>query len=491
MQSAGGAPLGSGRPDRPRGAQRARAPAEPASAPARSAWRICSRIHALRARVTLCLLLSAGLMQACAGQRIESLMPTPLIYTASERSPLDHVPDGQRWKPRLVYYATTRQREANLARINYGNSESDRVSLGISLIGFGDANISWSDLNRYSRLADRPEAVDLSIAGLVEAGYFYPGEAIDSIEDVGGAAAWLMTQINGSIASARDQDLLLYVHGAKVDFYNANAFAAQLDHFMGRDITSMAFSWPTRQNILAYGSGGDVRRAYRASDALASLLALLGRESTARHIHIVAWSAGGRVVNDALRQLYERSPDIGENADLAEKYRIGTVYFAAADVPGDEFMAALPAMNDLAQRVVVTVSSNDGALRMAETVMGGERRIGQAGKVLSGRELEQVLAMDRLEVIDVSRGWEGRGFDITGHRYWIHHPWASSDLILAVRSDLGPGERGLEATDVPILWTIPSDYPDRLREIVARKPAPRVPEDGLRSSGSRSSSGNP
>ena len=73
-----------------------------------------------------------------------------------------------------------------------------------------------------------------------------------------------------TIVCARDKDILVYVHGAKVNFYNACAFAAQLDHFMGRDMTSMAFAWPTRQNILAYGTGADLKRAYRAARALAS-----------------------------------------------------------------------------------------------------------------------------------------------------------------------------------------------------------------------------
>jgi esterase/lipase superfamily enzyme len=418
---------------------------------------------------TISVLVASTLLNACAGPGIEALMPTPVIYTEINRSPLDHIPEAQRWKPRRVYYATTRQREQNLTRINYTNEEAEHVAVGMSLIGFGGPHISWSDLSRYSRLEKRPEVVDLSIAGLVEAGYFVPGSELGSVQDVGGATAWLLADLNNAIATARDQDLLIYVHGAKVDFYNANVFAAQLDHFMGRDMASMAFSWPTRQNIIAYGSGGDVRRAYTAADSFASLLALLARDSKAHRIHIVAWSAGGRVVNAALRKLHDEHRGAADS--LAGKYRIGTVYFAASDVPGDEFLEALPALDSLAQRVVVTVSSNDGALRMAERFMGGGTRIGQAGIVLSGEELERVLDMRHLEVINVSEGWEGRGFDITGHRYWISHPWASSDMLLAVRSDLSPGERGLAATDLPILWTIPPDYPARLRRLITTTPA--------------------
>jgi esterase/lipase superfamily enzyme len=390
-------------------------------------------------------------------------MPTPVLFSEMGVSPLEHIPEAQRWNPRRVYFATTRKRDDDLQRIDYGNAEADVVSVGMTLIGFGGPNVSWSQLSDYSRVAERPEVVDLSIAGLIEAGHFsIDGEA--NVRDTGGAAAWLMADLNASIESARDRDLLIYVHGAKVNFYNANAFAAQLDHFMGRDMTSMAFSWPTRQNILAYGTGSDVRRAYTAAPALT---ALLERESAARRIHIICWSAGGRVVNTALAQLHARHA--GDGQDLRERFRLGTVYFAAADVPGNEFLDTLPALNELATRIVVTVSSRDSALDMARTFMRGGARIGQRNNNLSAEQMEVVTAADRLEVVDVSRGWEGRGFDITGHRYWYDHPWASTDMILAVRSDLAPDERALAPTELDLLWGIPPDYPDRLRTNLTRE----------------------
>ncbi|MBD3403947.1 alpha/beta hydrolase [candidate division GN15 bacterium] len=392
-------------------------------------------------------------------------MPTPVLFTELDIGPLDHIPENQRWKPRRVYFVTTRERDDDLQRIDYSNREADEISVGMSLIGFGGPDISWSDLNEYSRRAERPETVDLSIAGLLEAGRSRIGDN-GGVEDIGGAASWLMADLNASVESARDRDLLIYVHGAKVNFYNANAFAAQLDHFMGRDMTSLAFSWPTRQDIIAYGTGGDVERAYRSAPALAAMLKLLARDSVARRIHIVCWSAGGRVVNEALRVLHDGFD--GEPTGLREAYRLGTVYFAAADVPGDEFMSNLPALNSIAQRIIVTVSSNDGALNMAQRFMGGGSRIGQRRIDLTPEQLVSVLEADRLEVIDVSRGSDERGFDITGHRYWISHPWASSDVILAVRSDLDPAERALQSTDLEILWSIPADYPERLSELLNR-----------------------
>jgi esterase/lipase superfamily enzyme len=405
-------------------------------------------------------------LAACAGPHLQPLMPTPVLFSALGFSPLDHVPGEQRWTPRRVYYATTRKRQDDLQRIDYGNAESDSLSLGMTLIGFGSPQLSWSDLSEYSRRANRDGVVDLAIAGLMEIGSYSPATAQRPASDEAGALAWMMNDISNAIRASRDDDLLIYVHGAKVNFYNANAFAAQLDHFMGRDMTSLAFSWPTRQNIVAYGSGSDRKRAYRAAPALASLLEELADGTPARRIHIVCWSAGGRVVTAALKTLFERHAD--DASQLRERFRVGTVYYAAADVPAEEFIDALPAINDLASRVVVTISSGDDALAMAKLMMGGGMRIGQRGHDLSDTQRAVLGAADRLEIVDVSREWEGRGFDITGHRYWFDHPWASTDVVLSVRSDFTPEQRGLAASENGLVWSIPPDYPERLRATLSQ-----------------------
>ncbi len=423
---------------------------------------------AVRRKYTLIVMaISASLLAACSGPRVQPLMPTPVVFSELGFSPLEHIPEDERWTPRRVYYATTRQRDNNLQRIDYGNAESDEITLGMTLVGFGGSDLSWSDLSDYSRQPDRADIVDLSIAGLLEIGPFTPADDGGTPTDGSGALAWFTSDLNASIESARDRDLLIYVHGAKVNFYNASAFAAQLDHFMGRDMTSIAFSWPTRQNIVAYASGADVQRAYRTAPALASLLDELARRSIARRIHIICWSAGGRVVTAALQQLYDWHA--GDAESLRERFRIGTVYFAAADVPDVEFIDALPAINELATRVIVTESSKDGALNIGQTIMGGGARIGQRDHELTPEQLTVIEQADRLEVVDVSHGWEARGFDITGHRYWFDHPWASSDVVLSIRSDFSPEDRGLTKAEEEFLWKIPADYVERLRETIMRE----------------------
>lgn len=392
-------------------------------------------------------------------------MPTPILYESAQYGPLDNIPLEEQWNLRRVYYATTRARDNDLQKINYSNTESDQVSVGMSLIGFGSDNMTWDDLSKASRQVNREGIVPLSIAGILEAGK-YRFDKDGNITDVSGAAKWLMANMDESIENSRDKDILIYVHGAKVNFYNASAFAAQLDHFMGRDMTSIAFSWPSRQNIFAYVLGNDKERSYSSAPALESLITALAKSTRVRRINIITWSAGGRLVTAALAQLRQRHPE--ETAkQLSKRYRLGTVYYAAADVPQGEFIEALPAINDLVQRVVVTGSSSDEALKSAKMFMGGDVRIGQISGKLTAEQRESVLQAHHLEYIDLSRDRERRGFDITGHRYWFNHPWASSDLILAIRKNLDPPERGLEQGDVPLLWWMPDDYPERLKGISA------------------------
>lgn len=418
-----------------------------------------------RLQRTFVLLLGLGAVTGC-GVHMEPLMPTPVVFTERGLDPLAHIPARERWIPRRVYYATNRKRSDNFQRIDYGNAPSTRVSLGLALIGFGDSTMTWSDLARISTSAERADRVDLSIAGIVEAGHF---ETDSTLEEAAGptGAGWLLEDLNDAIDDSRDDDVLVYVHGAKVNFYNACAFAAQLDHFMGRDMTSLAFAWPTRQNILSYGLGSDVNRAYQAAESLASLLELVAAETDARRIHVLSWSAGGRVTTRALALLRERHA--GESDDAVRtRLRLGTVYFAAGDVPTSEFIEALPAIHAIVERPVVTASDDDGALKSASLLMGGGGRIGQTGSDITPEQVELILSMDRLELINVSRGQESRGFDITGHRYWFNHPWASSDVLVAIRTDLKPAERGLAQAEYPISWAIPDDYPLRLQKALSR-----------------------
>jgi hypothetical protein len=154
----------------------------------------------------LVILASAG----CGSVSVEPLMPTPVLYTISDFAPLDHIPEHERWVPRRVYYATDRARTSNVQEIAYGNTQSNDVSVGMALIGFGGPSMTWSDLDRKSRMGERDKAVKLSIAGILETGRFAAGT---SPAQAAGpqAAGWLLEDLNDTIADSRDKDLLAHL----------------------------------------------------------------------------------------------------------------------------------------------------------------------------------------------------------------------------------------------------------------------------------------
>ena len=234
---------------------------------------------------------------------------------------------------------------------------------------------------------------------------------------------------------------------------------------MGRDLTAVAFAWPTHQDIFAYLSGEDVKRGYESAEALATLIELLSAETHALRIHVLSWSAGGRVASKAIAILRDRYPDVDAET-LRSRFRLGTAYFAAGDVPTQEFLSEVQSIHSLVDRLVVTQSSHDEALDVGSTVMSGGDRIGQDSNHLAKEDLDMVLSLERLEVVDVSLAAADRGFDIVGHNYWFDHPWASSDVLLSIRTRLSPADRGLEQGKVPVLWYLPPDYPQRLRKLL-------------------------
>lgn len=406
----------------------------------------------------------ASVALAGCGVPVEPLMPTPALYTAAEVDPFAHLAPEDRTTIVDMLYATNRDRVDDWQRIQYGNRPTGRIALGAAAMRIGGAEMTWEQLHAASMTADRPEPIRMELTGIYERGGF----AIDSpLADPTLESQQFINTINRAVEKATDSDVFIYVHGAKVNFYNACAFTAQLSHFMGRDIVGIAFSWPTRQDFAAYAVGDDVGRSRSSAEALASLIEFLGAQTDARRIHIVCWSAGARVVAGAVEALRQRYPDASAEA-LRERFRLGTLVFTAADIPARQFAEVAEDAHALAGRLLVTVSDADATLVLASRAMGGGGRLGQYNQALSEEDKKRLRTLDRLEVLDVSYGREERGFNIGGHRYWFNNPWVSADVLLAIRTELDPQQRGLlPEKDYNVVWYLPPDYPERLKAVSA------------------------
>jgi hypothetical protein len=130
----------------------------------------------------------------------------------------------------------------------------------------------------------------------------------------------------------------------------------------------------------------------------------------------------------------------------------------------DQFLARLKAASDFADQVVITVSDKDNALQAARRYMGGPVRAGTSEAEAAELEYIDAAELDNVSIVDVSIGQEQRGFDIVGHHYWYRHPWMSSDIIFLMRTDLPPGRRGLQTSEIAGLWYLSADYPRKVKK---------------------------
>jgi esterase/lipase superfamily enzyme len=406
------------------------------------------------------------LLAGCSSHEPPSLMTTPVIYTGSEVDPFAHLDPGESSTVTSVFYATNRI--ALNDDHHYSNRVSDYLHLGRASVRMGDGSITWKELHRLSLAEVRPGPVPLFVEQIQEAATLNPANAESPLLALPPGLQAYVDTINHALGRARDKEIMLYIHGTKNSFEDAVVLTAELDYFTGRDFVSFAFAWPSHQNIFDYFWGTDVRRALHSTLSLHTMIDFLSRYTDAKHINILCYSAGGRITSEALYELYRTHSSL-EKEELRRTFRIGTVVFAAADVPLERFLERLPAISKLAENIVVTVSDADDVLRAASRFMEGGERIGSEEAGQLAEKFVREHQIDNFELIDLSKGKEQRGFDITGHHYWYRHPWASSDVIFLLRTSLPAAKRGLVPAGDKQVWYLDSSYPLRIRHAAKRR----------------------
>lgn len=412
-------------------------------------------------RLSVLALIVAGVLPGCTSHKTTTMMPAPVIYHNSVIDPFAHLAETNKSTKIRVFYATNRLPEANPDDQQYGNSIDRQMHFGTATVRMGHQDMDWDDLYEYSRADKQMPPMPITLEMTTEMAVI-PTSFASGLEQLSPELQVFVESINKEISTAADKEIMVYVHGTKVDFANSAILTAEIDHFSGRDYVGVAFAWPSHQNILAYLTGIDVKRALDSSEALQHLLVLLAEHTDAEHINILSYSAGAKVVSKALFELRQSFVDLNSE-QLIEKFRLGAVVLAAADVTVDTFLERLPAISNLANQVVITVSDNDNALNAARKYMGGVVRTGSAEAESMEEEFIVNKHLSNVEIINVSKGQEIRGFDITGHHYWYRHPWMSSDIIFLMRTDLPPARRGLSPAELEGVWYLAPDYPEKIR----------------------------
>ncbi|MDH5255248.1 MAG: alpha/beta hydrolase [Gammaproteobacteria bacterium] len=412
----------------------------------------------------LLLPLVAGCASSGSSQYSIPFMPPPAFLETAEVPPFsDPGPVGVPADPRVLF-ATLREPAAEgTADRFYGTERAAALRVGSSRIVLGRSDITWDMARKMSILKNSTDEYPLQVAEIEEFGVL--DRTLHPLLEPGGGSTpdaapreRFVAEINSRLATSRDQDIFIYVHGYKVNFENPILVAAELWHFLGYEGVFIPFAWPSRTGRLDYF--GDTESARYSALYLREFIELLAEETPARRIHILGYSAGTRLVGAALHQLAL----VNEHRSLEEtraRLRLGNVILVGSDIDRGIFSTYLmDGLLKMQERLTIYESPKDKALGMALLAFGKDR-VGQLDpSELTPGAREFLRASDALSLVSIANA---PGYDSgNGHSYFRDSPLVSSDLLATLRYGLAPGQRGLAQDPETGVWEFPPDYLERL-----------------------------
>ena len=383
------------------------------------------------------------------------MIPTPAVFRDARLDMTVRLPSELRTTQVPVFYATTRAPVEPGKPGHYRDAAGDGVMLGVASVRLGPPGWKWEDLVA-SDFADTYE-------------HARPGE-VERIQELGrwngvkGASEAehaFVARINEQLAKTRNPEVVLYVHGYRVRFDEVTVMMGSWSHYLGHSAL-VTYQWPTGQNFWNYLT--DCPRAEQYVPDIERLIALLS-ETRAEYVNIIAYSCGSPLLGQALAQLRARHPQ-EDRAQLAKRYRIGNVIFAASDVDLKTFARKyVPPVMDLARQTIVYMSRNDAALGFSSVVAGASRLGKPDIAELTVQDIERLAADPRFQAIDVSdvRGAHEMG-GMRGHGYWYANDWIATDVALSLRHPITPAQRCLVPGPNRVVWKFPENYVDCLAQ---------------------------
>jgi esterase/lipase superfamily enzyme len=197
------------------------------------------------------------------------------------------------------------------------------------------------------------------------------------------------TQLSGRVGVSRD--VLVFVHGFNTGYDEARFRLAQIVADSGFTGVPVLFTWPSRNQILAYGS--DKESATASRDHLEKLIEDLGAAPGVGRVHVLAHSMGTWLAMESLRQAA-----IGGKAQLGG--HLGEVMLAAPDIDLEVFRGQMSRVGQVA-RVSVFAAADDRALSMSSTLAGDRTRLGALN--LSDKSHLAELAGLNVRVYDLTK----------------------------------------------------------------------------------------
>lgn len=414
--------------------------------------------------ITLLLLINVTSCAKLPNSQI-NLMPAPDVYDAGAINPFTDIDPIETIPYKGMLYATDREpADGNEKEAFYRNKRGFVLRLGVGHLQLGDTNLSWEEAREISLLKNRPGNYPIKVTGVEEFGILADSYSVftrpaDLGPEADKPAEIFAGKVNEKLAQSNSKDIYVYVHGFKVVFENPLLVASELWHFLGYDGVFIAYAWPSTPKNIAYFS--DLETTSLSSYNLRIFLEYLARETSAENIHIIGYSAGTRVVINALCQLALIYHEESKEA-FRKNLRIGHVILTASDFDRQLYGAYInEGILKVPKDTTIYLSELDSALSLSNWLFNRQR----LGQMWKGKKLPEGLAellwqTDDLILIDVSNAEKsGTG---NGHAYFRKSPWVSSDVLSTLMYDLSPEERGLSHSEEWPIWQFPPDYISKL-----------------------------
>ena len=419
----------------------------------------------------LSLLLLAIVISACSSSRRYkiNLMPAPSVFEDGAINPLPKAQPPVSYDDFRMLYATDRKPSDDPdQRPFYLNEPGFIIRLGEARIKAGPEGADWEAVRRISLAKNRSQDYPLEDLSVTESGYLpntysFLTRSIPEITVPDQRGQKFADQVDARLTASGVKDVYIYLHGFRVKFDVPALVAAELWHFMGYRGAFISYSWASTPSLFAYFA--DLEAAVILARKLRLFLTYLAEETQAEKIHIIAFSAGSRLVVRALHQLaLLRKRDTDEQ--VRKEVRIGNVIIVGGDISHEEFGVGMAdGLLRIPQRTTIYVSSADRPLIFVERLFH-RARLGQMwAEALPPRAHDFLQANPSLQFIDVT-GAAG-STDGNGHSYFRQSPWVSSDLMALLAYDIGAAQRGLEQKENLLVWKFPPDYIERLQNVLA------------------------
>ena len=412
-------------------------------------------------------------LTACAKKQPSNqlfLMPAPDVYDKGAINPFIDTHPMENIPYEGILYATDRKPAGEDDKEDYYlNERGFLLRLGVGKIQLGTEKMTWEEAREISLLKNRSDKFPLKITAVEETGILaesYSHFILPKVTDIEEPGKKFAAKINAKLAKSKRKDIYIYVHGYKVVFENPLLVATELWHFLGYDGVFIAYSWPSTPKTLAYFS--DLETTSLSAYNLRILLEYLTRDTEAENIHIIGYSAGTRVVINALNQLALMHK--GEEKETFRKHlRIGHVILTGSDFDRQLFGAYIDeGILNVSKSFTVYLSEMDKALGISKWVFSRDR-LGQTWDDAKMTEpiAEWLWNTDEITFIDVKDAEKSSTGN--GHAYFRQSPWVSSDILSTLMYDLTPEERTLQRTREWPMWKFPPDYIKTLAERLAKE----------------------